>query len=114
MTRPGRLDRAIYVGLPNGEERHEMFELLAKSMPIPTDEVSLNSLVALTDNFSFAEIRLASREAALCALRENLSSSQITLSHFSAALAKTKPRLIPQYLQDIYRRFAGQVEVGTM
>lgn len=54
--RPGRLDRIVYVSLPDVDTRREIFALQFRSMPID-DDVQLDDLVALTEKYSGAEVR---------------------------------------------------------
>lgn len=70
--RPGRLDRIVYVPLPDADTRREIFTLQFRSMPVDED-VQLDNLVALTEKYSGAEVR----------------SQQCT--HASASLAELYP-----------------------
>ncbi|XP_072351796.1 ATPase family gene 2 protein homolog A isoform X2 [Scyliorhinus torazame] len=55
LMRPGRIDRIIYVPLPDAATRAEIFKLQFRSMPI-SDDVSLDYLVARTQKYSGAEL----------------------------------------------------------
>lgn len=55
--RPGRLDRKIYVPLPDKTTRFEILRLKLSKMPT-SDDVDINKLVELTENYSGAEVRL--------------------------------------------------------
>ena len=54
--RPGRIDRIIYVPLPDAATRREILNLQFHSMPI-NNEVDLNELVLQTNTYSGAEVR---------------------------------------------------------
>lgn len=54
--RPGRLDRKVYVPLPDKITRLEILKLKLSKMPISAD-VDINNLVELTENYSGAEVR---------------------------------------------------------
>ena len=54
--RPGRLDRIVYVPLPDADTRREIFTLQFRSMPVDAD-VLADDLVALTEKYSGAEVR---------------------------------------------------------
>ena len=56
LMRPGRIDRIIYVPLPDAPTRREIFNLQFHSMPISQD-VDLNELILQTDTYSGAEVR---------------------------------------------------------
>lgn len=55
--RPGRLDRKIYVPLPDKTTRFEILKLKLSKMPTSAN-VNINKLVELTENYSGAEVRL--------------------------------------------------------
>lgn len=54
--RPGRLDRIIFVPLPDPQTRREIFSLQFRHMPVDQD-VSLDHLVTQTHKYSGAEVR---------------------------------------------------------
>uniref|UniRef100_A0A8C3PDU7 vesicle-fusing ATPase n=1 Tax=Chrysemys picta bellii TaxID=8478 RepID=A0A8C3PDU7_CHRPI len=56
LMRPGRIDRIIYVPLPDAKTRREIFKLQFRSMPI-SDEVCLEELVLQTQKYSGAEVQ---------------------------------------------------------
>ncbi|NXP22339.1 SPAT5 protein, partial [Scytalopus superciliaris] len=55
LLRPGRIDRIIYVPLPDAATRREIFKLHFQSMPV-SDEVCLAELVEHTEKYSGAEV----------------------------------------------------------
>lgn len=57
LLRPGRIDRIIYVPLPDAATRKEIFKLHFQSMPV-SDEVCLAELVEHTHKYSGAEVKL--------------------------------------------------------
>lgn len=72
ITRPGRLDRLIHVGLPNEEGRREIFKIHTAKMKI--GKVDTDKIVKLMENFSGAEIKAVATEAGYFAIRENRTS----------------------------------------
>ncbi|NXG06067.1 SPAT5 protein, partial [Sakesphorus luctuosus] len=56
LLRPGRIDRIIYVPLPDAATRREIFKLHFQSMPV-SDEVCLAELVEHTQKYSGAEVK---------------------------------------------------------
>ncbi|NWV81795.1 SPAT5 protein, partial [Dasyornis broadbenti] len=54
LLRPGRIDRIIYVPLPDAATRREIFKIHFQSMPV-SDEVCLAELVEHTQKYSGAE-----------------------------------------------------------
>ncbi|KAL6475915.1 hypothetical protein MHYP_G00144140 [Metynnis hypsauchen] len=106
LMRPGRLDRIVYVPLPDAATRREIFTLQFRNMPVHPN-VHLDDLVTRTERYSGAEITAVCREAALCALQEDIKAEHITVQHFDAALAAVKPR-VPESLLQSYIAYQQQ------
>uniref|UniRef100_A0A8C7WV59 AFG2 AAA ATPase homolog A n=1 Tax=Oryzias sinensis TaxID=183150 RepID=A0A8C7WV59_9TELE len=100
LMRPGRLDRIIYVPLPDALTRQEIFSLQFRSIPV-ANNVSLDDLVAQTNKYSGAEILAVCREAALLALQEDIAAQHIESKHFESALKIVIPR-VPDSLIQLY------------
>ena len=107
LLRPGRLDRIIYVPLPDNETRQEIFDIKLRSMPIAKD-VNVIDLVEVTEGYSGAEIQAICHEAAMKALEEDLNAATITKEHFKAALAIITPRT-PLSLIDLYSNYLNKM-----
>jgi ribosome biogenesis ATPase len=108
MTRPGRLDKMLYVNLPTPSERAEILQAVGRGTPWASDV----DLVAIAHsdrccNFSGADLAALVREASLAAVREAIgrdnlmqlddqipnSGSQLTVSmiHIEAAVSRVSP-----------------------
>ncbi|XP_054453458.1 ribosome biogenesis protein SPATA5 [Anoplopoma fimbria] len=98
LMRPGRLDRIVYVPLPDVPTRREIFSLQFRNMPV-AQNVSLDELVTRTDKYSGAEITAVCREAALLALQEDIKAEHIEARHFESALNTVKPRIPDSVIQ---------------
>ncbi|XP_072261900.1 ATPase family gene 2 protein homolog A isoform X2 [Pyxicephalus adspersus] len=92
LMRPGRIDRIIYVPLPDAATRKEILRLRFRSMPVDP-EVNLEELVMRTQKYSGAEITAVCREAALLALQEDIHAQCILQRHFDQALTIVTPRI---------------------
>ncbi|XP_055481872.1 ribosome biogenesis protein SPATA5 isoform X1 [Psammomys obesus] len=103
LMRPGRIDRIIYVPLPDAATRREILNLQFHSMPISND-VDLDELVLQTDTYSGAEIIAICKEAALLALEEDIKADCILKRHFTQALSVVTPR-IPESLRRFYEDY---------
>uniref|UniRef100_A0A9J8BQ98 non-chaperonin molecular chaperone ATPase n=1 Tax=Cyprinus carpio carpio TaxID=630221 RepID=A0A9J8BQ98_CYPCA len=103
LMRPGRLDRIIYVPLPDADTRREIFTLQLRNMPIHPS-VHLEDLVTRTERYSGAEITAVCREAALQALQEDITAQHVSAGHFDCALNTVRPR-IPQTLLQTYTSY---------
>ncbi|XP_010744222.3 ATPase family protein 2 homolog [Larimichthys crocea] len=106
LMRPGRLDRIVFVPLPDPPTRREIFSLQFRNMPV-AQNVSLDDLVTQTDKYSGAEITAVCREAALLALQEDIKAQQVEARHFESALNTVKPR-IPDSLIQSYISYQQQ------
>ncbi|KOC69069.1 Spermatogenesis-associated protein 5 [Habropoda laboriosa] len=107
LLRPGRLDRIIYVPLPDYETRQEIFDIKLRNMPIAED-VQIQDLVDLTEGYSGAEVQAICHEAAMKALEEDLNATIITKEHFKAALSIITPRT-PASLINLYNDYMNKI-----
>ncbi|KAL1919778.1 uncharacterized protein VTP21DRAFT_1709 [Calcarisporiella thermophila] len=105
MTRPGRLDKLLYVELPTIADRIEILRALTRKKPLD-NSCSLEAIAndPRCEGFSGADLAALVREAALAAIKGPLYSSPegvnpetllgdlyITPEHFDAALSVLKP-----------------------
>ena len=70
LTRPGRFDRKIMVGLPDATGRREIMNVHFKNKQV-NNETDLDDLNALTTGFSGADIANLANEAAILSVRYN-------------------------------------------
>ncbi|XP_049868293.1 ATPase family protein 2 homolog [Pectinophora gossypiella] len=104
LLRPGRLDRLIYVPLPDFESRLRILELKLSKMST-SDDVNSHSLAARTEGYSGAELQALCHEAALKALEKDLGCPEVTMEYFEYVLKDFKPRT-PDSMLRIYQEFA--------
>jgi proteasome regulatory subunit len=86
IVRPGRLDRRIFVPLPDENARKEIFKIHTKSLNM--NKVNNADVVAAMDGMSGAEIKAVVTEAGYFAIRE--SRTKVTEDDFYSALEKVK------------------------
>lgn len=86
ILRPGRLDRLIYVPLPNKEGIAEIFKIHTKEMTL--DKVKVEKLYEKMQGFSGAEIRAVCTEAGYFAIRKN--RTKVTEKDLLDAIEKVK------------------------
>ncbi|KAL0213573.1 hypothetical protein RCL1_007199 [Eukaryota sp. TZLM3-RCL] len=104
LIRPGRLDRLIYMGLPEFESRIEILKVGTRKTPL-SDDVIIRTLAEKTDGFSAAEITCLCREAALNVLREDIEKGEVVrMKHFEMAFEVVKPQITREMI-DFYRNF---------
>jgi AAA family ATPase len=122
LLRPGRLDRLLYVGLPDPlyvsfsfppllavamsladrvahhRARKAIVEMHLRKVP-HADDVNVETIVDRTNGYSGAEVTAVCREASLFALDENMQAQVVAKRHFDAALQHIKARTTPATLQ---------------
>lgn len=102
VLRPGRLDKILYVGLPEQSDRLDILRALTKRGTEPTlaVDVSLDDLSVRTDSFTGADLAGLVRQASLQALKESISKEtaidtddelQVHKLHFDLALKNLRP-----------------------
>ena len=85
LTRPGRMDKKIYIGLPDTATREAIIKIHIKGKPY-CDTILLNDLVEVTDGLSGAQIENLLNEAMLNALR--LNNTQFCYKDFDFVMNK--------------------------
>lgn len=83
LTRPGRFDRQIEVGMPDRAGRRQILQVHARGKPLSA-QVDIDRLAADTVSFSGAKLESMLNEAALRAARRN--TGEITAGDVDAAL----------------------------
>ena len=110
LLRAGRLDRLVYIGLPDRKDREEIFRVSSKDIPL-AEGVDLGLLADLSEGRTGAEIALICREAAMFALSEDVEGcSVVERRHFEAAVAKVKPR-VTGAMQADFERFGKKFQM---
>lgn len=101
LTRPGRFDRRVVIGLPDLEERERILKIHAENKPFE-EGVSWPRLAKRTVGFSGADLENMLNEAAIAAARDN--RKQITSADLEEAAMKVKLGPEKRRLQDDYER----------
>lgn len=73
LTRPGRIDKQVYVGLPDDPTRRRILDIHQTGKPL---NVSLDDLVEMSQGFSAAQLENLLNEGMLYALRQNRTLMQ--------------------------------------
>merc|ERR1712203_1329208 len=103
LLRPGRLDRVVYVPLPDIDTRRKVLEVHTRKIPLATD-VNLEEVAQSTEGYSGAEVAAVCNEAALAALEESVDIQVVEGRHFKLSLQSVKPR-ISKELFTVFERF---------
>ncbi|XP_077984116.1 ATPase family gene 2 protein homolog A-like [Glandiceps talaboti] len=103
LMRPGRIDRILYIPLPDSKTRKEILQIQFNKMPIGSD-VNLDELVCKTEKYSGAEVVAVCHEAALSAMQEDIRCEWIMQRHFDQALKAVTPRINDELIAE-YEHF---------
>jgi transitional endoplasmic reticulum ATPase len=93
ILRPGRLDKIIYMHLPDPDARKAIFKVAMRKMQVAPD-VDLDALVRKTERFSGADLRNVVEEAKKITAREAITKNMIiptTMAHFQRVIDGVKP-----------------------
>ncbi|KAG0739426.1 hypothetical protein G6F57_005107 [Rhizopus arrhizus] len=88
ILRPGRLDRLIYIGPPNVDEREQILQVLKQSTKLDPS-VDLKRIAQLSEGYTGADLKAVIRKAGLLALKSQATS--ITQEHIECALDSISP-----------------------
>lgn len=104
LLRPGRLDRIIYVTLPDSNARRDVIQIRFRNMKIE-DEVKngIDELVNMSEGYSGAELVAVCNEAALFAMQENINISAVAWRHFKQSFATVRPRTTQEMLKSFQK-----------
>lgn len=116
LTRPGRIDRMIYVGLPDAESREQIFRISLNNRccgeDIDFEELSRDEV---SGGFSGAEIVALCRDAAFIALEEEQDfksqTSCIKMRHLFSAVNGLQRQITPEMLA-FYDSFRAKTSTG--
>jgi cell division protease FtsH len=70
LIRPGRIDKSIYIGLPNSKTREFVIKMHIQGKPYDKNSIHIDDLVDLTKGLSCAQIENLLNEAMLLSLRD--------------------------------------------
>lgn len=119
LTRPGRIDKKIYIGLPDKTTRESIINIHIKGKPYDVTTIDIPNLVEITDGLSGAQIENLLNEAMLNALRCN--HTQFNFADFDFIMNKMMAGWQPnehQFTSDIIDHIAihemGHAVVGFL
>jgi transitional endoplasmic reticulum ATPase len=120
LIRPGRFDELIIVPVPDKETRRKIFEVHIRKMALD-DNVNINELVEITDDYTGADIASICKKAGRFALRENIDCKCIKQEHFITAIKESGPSVTPDTMKyyealesDLRKKRSKQIETGSI
>ena len=120
LLRPGRFDELILVPVPDRESRKKILQVHMQRAPL-ADDVDVDVLIGLTDQYTGADIASVVRKAGRLALREDMASEKISQKHFLAALEEIGPSVTPDTMKyyskmgkELRKKASREVERGEM
>lgn len=85
-ARPGRVDVAIQIDLPDEEGRERLLALYGRSLPLRLSGVEVREIVERTDGVTASFVKELLRRAMLEALHDNAAAPEVTAAHTGRAL----------------------------
>jgi ATP-dependent 26S proteasome regulatory subunit len=85
-ARPGRVDVAVEIDLPDSEARQRLLALYGRSLPLQLDEAEVREVVERTEGVTASFIKELLRRAILDALHEDTPDPVLTAALVSRAL----------------------------
>ncbi len=118
LTRPGRIDKRIFVGLPDSNTREAILNIHAKGKPHDAS-VNIKDLVDITVGLSAAQIENLLNEAMLNALRSNRetmtnSDIDIIMNRMMAGWQPTDHQFTSDIIDHIVIHEMGHAIVGML
>ncbi|KAL8761922.1 MAG: hypothetical protein Q9184_001991 [Pyrenodesmia sp. 2 TL-2023] len=110
LLRPGRLESALYVGLPDYETRLEIFAITTHAKDLAVD-IDFVILAKTTEGYTGAEIVHICRLAGQASLKEELAygiQSSVSMKHFEIALTQVQKRTTEAMIKK-YKVWGGSV-----
>lgn len=101
ITRKGRMDEVIYVGLPDEEARRELFEIELRKRP--HEEIDTRRIVELTNGYSSSDISFIVKECARCSFDESVKAKhliKISQAMLEKIIAATRPSVSADELKE--------------
>ena len=104
ITRKGRMDEIIYVGLPDDVARKELLEI--ELMKRPHDDIDTAHIVEMTNGYSSSDISYIVKESARCSFDESVKAKQlvkINQALLEKMITETRPSVSSDELKQYER-----------
>lgn len=108
VLRTGRIDKQVFVPLPDVEARREMFKLHLKDRPYDCNEIDFELLANKSEGYIASDIAYIVNDAAMVAAFTN---KPITQSLLEMSLSNTRPSLNKESIA-MYEQMRTKIETG--
>ncbi|MGI9093351.1 MAG: AAA family ATPase [Mycobacteriales bacterium] len=85
-ARPGRVDVAIEIALPDAEARRRLFDLYARAIPLDCSDADRDVMIERTDGVTASFLKELIRRATLEALQDDAELGAVRAEHVTRAL----------------------------
>ena len=106
VLRTGRIDKQVYVPLPDAEARKEMFMLHLEGRPYDENDIDADKLSEMSDGYIASDIAYIVNDAAMTAAFTN---QIITQQLLETAIRNTPPSIRPEVLK-MYRELEQKMQ----
>ena len=106
LLRSGRFDFTLNISIPDRKARREIFEIHTQHMPL-ADDVNLDWLVSMTEQYVGADIEAICREAGLLAIKER--SKKVKSEYFREVIEGSIPSVDEEVL-DMYEEIEDMMQ----
>ena len=118
LTRPGRIDKKIYIGNPDKQTRKQILEIHLVNKPLE-QSITIDYLVELTNGFSGAQIENLLNEAMLYVLRQNRyqidkADMNIIANRILVGFQSTKNQLSDDVIYQVAVHEMGHALIGLL
>lgn len=119
LIRPGRIDKRIYIGLPDAVTREAILKIHIKGKPYDIESVNITDLVEITQGLSGSQLENLLNEAMLLAIRKNktfftMEDIESVMNRFIAGWQPTEHPFSDSILEKITIHEMGHAMVGLL
>ena len=119
LIRPGRIDKRIFIGLPDAVTREAILRIHIKGKPHDATTVNITDLVEITQGLSGSQLENLLNEAMLLAIRNgkeefNMSDIETVINRFLAGWQPTEHKFTGTMLEKIAIHEMGHAIVGLL
>jgi cell division protease FtsH len=119
LIRPGRIDKRIFIGLPDSVTREAILRIHIKGKPHDATTVNITDLVEITQGLSGSQLENLLNEAMLLAIRNgkeefNMADIETVINRFLAGWQPTEHKFTGNMLEKITIHEMGHAIVGLL